>query len=401
MFKSITSVDITGKTILLRVDLNSNIQDGKPVVAARLIEHSKTISLLSSKKAKLVILSHQGRKGKPDFISLKNHLPALKKLIGKEILFCDWKENFTEKISSLRKGEILLMENTRFLDFESEEKTPLEHSKQKVIASLASVSDAFVLDAFSVSHRSHATVVGFIPLLPSFTGPVLDSELTNIDRALNSKQKPRTLILGGAKPADSIQTMKFFLKENRTDTVLVAGLIGELFVVSLGYKFGKKDEFFESKDFLSLIPEIKEVYVEFNEKIFFPKDFAFDKNGERINIPVFDFPCDFISKDIGTETIKDFIEQISKAELIVFNGPPGVFEEQNFSLGTKEIFKAISENKGFTFLGGGDTGTALESLGFSSSDFSFVSLSGKASLSYLSGKKLVALEALKNSDLML
>ncbi|MFH1588607.1 MAG: phosphoglycerate kinase, partial [Candidatus Diapherotrites archaeon] len=94
-------------------------------------------------------------------------------------------------------------------------------------------------------------------------------------------------------------------------------------------------------------------------------------------------------------------QKISKAELIVFNGPPGVFEEKPFSLGTKEILKAISENKGFTFLGGGDTGTALESLGFSSSDFSFVSLSGKASLSYLSGKKLVALEALKNSDLML
>lgn len=401
MFKPITSVGITGKTILLRVDLNSNIQDEKPVVAARLIEHSKTISLLSSKKAKLVVLSHQGRKGKPDFVSLKNHLPELEKLAGKKILFCDWKENFKEKISSLKQGEILLMENTRFLDFESEEKTPLEHSKQKIIASLASVSDIFVLDAFSVSHRSHATVVGFIPLIPSFFGPVLESELTNINKVLNSKQKPKILILGGAKPADSLQTLKFFLKEKKTDRVLVGGLVGELFVVSLGYKFGKKDEFFESKDFLSLIPEIKEIYAEFNEKIFFPKDFAFDKNGERINVPVFDFPCEFISKDIGKETIKDFTKQISKAELIVFNGPPGVFEEKPFSFGTKEILKAISENKGFTFLGGGDTGTALESLGFSSEDFSFVSLSGKASLMYLSGEKLAALEALKNSDLML
>jgi phosphoglycerate kinase len=397
MLKSINSVPLKGKTILLRVDLNSNIQEGKPVVSGRLKEHSKTISFLSSNKAKTVVLSHQGRKGEPDFVSLKGHSAELEKLTGKKIFFSSWKENFKKTISSLKEGEILLMENTRFLEFEDLEKSPEEHSKEKIIKELAFVADYFVLDALSVSHRSHATVVGFIPLLPSFMGPVLESEIKNLDKALNSKEKPRLLVLGGAKPEDSLKTLNFFLKEDRTDKALLSGIIGELFVISSGYKFGKKDEFFESKGFLSLIPEIKEVCNKFNSKLVFPKDFAFDENGKRENLAVFNLPSNFISKDIGENTIKEFSEEIKKAKLIVFNGPSGVFEEKEFSKGTKAVFQAMKESNAFTFLGGGDTGTALESLGFSSKDFSFVSLSGKASLKYLSGKKLVAIEALRNS----
>lgn len=401
MLKPITSIELKGKTIIIRVDLNSSVKEGKIIPGARLKEHSKTFSFLSSKKAKTVILSHQGRKGRDDFISLKNHLPILKELTGKKILFSSWKENFKEKVSSLQNGGILLMENTRFLDFESQEKTPEEHSKEKIIQELASVSDAFVLDALSVSHRSHASVVGFIPLLPSFSGPVLDAELTNLDKALNFQQSPRLLLLGGAKPEDSSKTLNFFLKENKTDKVLVSGIFGELFLVSLGKKFGKKDSFFTSKNYLSLIPELKEIYGEFKEKIVLPKDFALDKKGKRENLFVEELPTDFISKDIGEQTIKVFSEEIKQAKLIVFNGPPGVFEEENFALGTKEILKAMSENKGFTFLGGGDTGTALATLGFSAEQFSFVSLSGKASLKYLSGKKLVAIEALRKAKLEL
>jgi len=401
MLKSITKIQIKGKTIIVRADLNSSVKEGKIIAGARLKEHSKTFSLLSSNGAKTVILSHQGRKGRDDFISLKNHLPVLEKLIGKKIFFSDWKENFKEKISSLKQGEILLMENTRFLDFESEEKTPEEHAKQELIKDLASVSDAFVLDALSVSHRSHASVVGFIPLLPSYSGPVLDLELTNLDKAMNFQESPRLLFLGGAKPEDSLKTLSFFLKENKTDKVLVSGILGELFLVSMEYKFGKKDSFFESKNYLSLIPEIKEIYQKFNEKILFPKDFALDKNNSRENLNVFDLPADFITKDIGDNTIKDFQVEIKKAKLIVFNGPPGVFEEKEFSKGTKEILKAMSQSSAFTFLGGGDTGTALELLGFSPKQFSFVSLSGKASLKYLSGKKLVGVEALKTAKLEL
>ncbi|MFH1895076.1 MAG: phosphoglycerate kinase [archaeon] len=397
----ITSVSLKGKTVLLRVDINSNIQQGKPVVSARIKEHSKTIKFFSSKKAKTVVLAHQGRKGQEDFISLKGHLTELEKLVGKKFLFCSWEENFSEKISSLTDGQILLMENTRFLDFEEKDLTPEEHSKEKVIQELASVSDVFVLDALSVAHRSHASVVGFIPLLPSFAGPILEKEIINLDKALNSKEKPRLLVLGGAKPLDSFKTLVFFLKENRADKALVSGIFGELFLVASGIKFGKKDSFFESKGFLEAVPELKKLLDEFPEKIVLPEDLAVDENSRRINTDISSLPSDFISKDLGEKTIKNFSEEIMKAKLIVFNGPPGVFEEKIFSKGTKEILKAISESNAFTFLGGGDTETALTSLGFSSKDFSFVSLSGKASLNYLSGKKLVAVEALRNSTLSL
>ncbi len=293
------------------------------------------------------------------------------------------------------------MENTRFLDFEEKELTPEEHSKNKVIQEIASVSDAFVLDALSVSHRSHASVVGFIPLLPSFAGPVLEKEIINLDKAINSTEKPRLLVLGGAKPEDSLKTLVFFLKENRADKALLAGIFGELFLAAKGIDFGKKQDFFESKGFTALIPEIKKVLDEFSEKLVLPEDFAFDDNNKRKEILVSMLPSELISKDIGKKTIKKFSEEISKAKLTVFNGPPGVFEEKPFSFGTKQVFEAMKENKGFTFLGGGDTETALSSLGFSAKDFSFVSLSGKASLKYLSGKKLVAVEALRQSKLVL
>jgi phosphoglycerate kinase len=401
MLKPITSINLSGRTLLLRVDLNSNIREGKPVVSARLREHSKTIRFLSSNKAKVVVLSHQGRKGNPDFVSLRNHLPELEKLTGKKIFFSSWKEDFKEKISSLKETEILLMENTRFLDFEAQDKSPEEHSKEKIISDLASLSDAFVLDALSVSHRSHATVVGFIPLIPSFVGPVLEAELSSLNKVLNSNDKPRLLVLGGAKPLDSLKTLEFFLKENKTDKVLVGGIFGELFVVSLKKNLGKKNEFLESKSFLSLVPEIRQIYERFNEKIILPEDFAVDKDGQRIDVELSSFPSDFSTKDIGEKTIRLFVEEIKSAKLIVFNGPLGVFEEENFCKGTKEVLKAISENNGFTFLGGGDTETALSSLGFSRDNFSFVSLSGKASLKYLSGKKLVAVDALNNSRLTL
>ena len=229
MLKSITSIQVKEKTILVRADLNSTVNEGKILVGARLIEHAKTIKLLSSNKAKVVVLSHQGRKGDLDCISLKSHLIELEKLSGKKIFFCSWKEDFKKKISSLKNGEILLMENTRFLDFESEEKTPEEHSQNEIIKALASVSNVFVLDALSVSHRSHASVVGFIPLIPSFMGPVLEAEIANLDKALNSKESPRLLILGGAKPEDSLKTLKFFLEENKTDSVLVAGIFWRTF----------------------------------------------------------------------------------------------------------------------------------------------------------------------------
>ncbi len=401
MLKPISEIQIKGKTILVRADLNSSVKNRKIISGQRLKEHSKTLLMLSSKKAKTVVLSHQGRKERDDFISLKNHLSILEELTGKKIQFSSWKENFKQKISALKEEEILLMENTRFLEFESEEKTPEEHSKQKIIQELASVADAFVLDALSVSHRSHASVVGFIPLIPSFSGPVLDSELINLDKALNFKESPRVLFLGGAKPEDSIKTLSFFLKENKTDKALLSGILGELFLSAQGIKFGAKDSFFESKNYFELIPEIKEIHSSFKEKIFLPEDFALNKNKKRKNLSAENLPSDFETKDIGKKTIQKFSEEIKKAKMIVFNGPPGVFEEKEFSLGTKSVFQAMKENSCFTFLGGGDTGTALISLGFSPCDFSFVSLSGKASLKYLSGKKLVAVEALKQSKLKL
>lgn len=390
----VSKLNISGKTLIVRVDLNSNIQEGKPVISSRITEHAKTLKELSRKKTRLIVLSHQGRKGEKDFVSLKEHAKILSKLIGKKVLFSEW-NNFIQKVKSLKKGQILLLDNTRFIEKETEELSPLEHSKEEWIQSLSKESDLFVLDAFSVSHRSHASVVGFLPLLPSCIGGVMEKELISLSKALSFTQKPRLLVLGGLKPKDSIKTIEFFLKQGKADKVLLGGALSEVFLSAQGHKLGAKESFLRKKNFTEFIPNAKELLNKYGSRILLPVDLAFDENKKRKELSIDDLPSKYFSKDIGGRTINLYSKEIAKARMIVFNGPFGVFEEKEFSLGTKKILQSIASSNSFSFLGGGDTETALLSFKIPKNKFSYVSLSGKASLKFLSGKNLSAIEELK------
>ncbi|MFH1545642.1 MAG: phosphoglycerate kinase [archaeon] len=391
----VNKLNISGRTLIVRADFNSNIQNSRPVISSRIIEHAKTLKELSRKKTRLIVLSHQGRKGEKDFTSLKEHSKILSRLTGKKVLFSEW-NNFIQKVKNLKKGQILLLENTRFLENETKELSPLEHSKEKWIQDLAKEADLFVLDAFSVSHRSHASVVGFLPLLPSCIGGVMEKELNSLSKALSFTQKPRLLILGGIKPKDSIKTIEFFLKQGKADKVLLGGALSEVFLSAQGHKLGAKDSFIRKKNFTEFIPKAKELLNKYGSRILLPIDLAFDENKKRKELSVDDLPSKYFSKDIGERTIKLYSDEIAKARMIVFNGPFGVFEEKEFSLGTKSILKSIASSNAFSFLGGGDTETALLSFKIPKNRFSYVSLSGKASLKFLSGKTLSAIEELKN-----
>lgn len=385
--------NVKGKTIVLRCDLNSNIQNGKPVVSARFSQHAETIKQLSSSGAKLVVLAHQGRKGDADFISLKQHCAALEKLAGKKIKFLDWNSNYISEIGLLKDSEIVLMENTRFLDAEFEEKGAAEHAQTDFVKKLASVSDFFVLDALSVAHRSHASVVGF-SALPCFAGRVLEKDLLALKKFSETAGK-RLLVLGGAKPKDSIEMLQALLGSKKIDEALVGGLLSELFWKSQGIKFGAKEKFFEEKKLLELLPGCSAALNAFPEKIVLPIDFALDCGGKRKEIEVEKLPSECSTMDIGEKTIEGYCKKISLAKLVVFNGPMGVFEKKDFSLGTKKVLEAISRSGAFSILGGGDTETAIEALGFSAKQFGHVSLAGKALLEYLAGRELPGLKALE------
>jgi phosphoglycerate kinase len=395
-YRFIKDVEVKGKTILLRAGIDLPVKAGNIISTRRLAEHAKTIKELSDKKAKVVVLAYQGRPKKHNFIPLEQHSKAVSELIKKPVSFFEWAEDFESAIKAMQDGDILFLDNTRFLPEEvlGVDVSIEEYSKTQIIQKLAGVSDFFVNNALSVSHRNQATIVGFSPLLPCFVGPILERELNALDKAKIIKGN-RLLIIGGTKNKDSVKLVECLLTKNLIDTVLVGGLFGELFLRAKGIFLGAKEEFLKEKEFFILIDKAKKLLEKFSEKIILPVDVAIDVSGERKEILIKELPSESIIKDIGKETVKIFSRKLSNADLIIWNGPLGVYEEKAFLLGTKEIAQAVVNSNAFTVLGGGDTETALEKANMNLKRFNHFSLAGKAFLLYLSGEKLPGLIALE------
>ncbi|MEM7825320.1 MAG: phosphoglycerate kinase [Candidatus Aenigmatarchaeota archaeon] len=402
-FLTLDEAKVAKKTVLLRVDINvpydlekKEIQDSE-----RIREHAKTIKELADKNARVVIIAHQGRKGEPDFIHLDQHAKLLSKYVGKEVQFVDdvIGEKAIKKIKALKPGEILLLDNVRFLEEETEEKSSKEHAKSKLIKKLAKVVDVFVNDAFSASHRSHASIVGFTEVLPSYAGRIMEKELKSEERALDPLGI-NVFVLGGAKPDDCLNIIDHMFKNmpGSIEKVLTCGTVGEIFLAAKGYDLGKETkEFFAKKGFDKLIDQAKELLKKYELEIEFPVDVAFEENGNRKEIPVEKLPTENLLQDIGTETAKKYGEIIKKARSVVVKGPAGVYEKQGFEVGTKLILEAIANSKAFSLIGGGDTLVAIEKLGLDKSKFSYISLGGGALITSLSGKGMPGVEALIRS----
>ncbi|MFH1586873.1 MAG: phosphoglycerate kinase [Candidatus Diapherotrites archaeon] len=388
--------NLKGKTIFLRADLNSSLIEGRVVLSPRIREHAKTIYFLSEEGAKTVVLSHQGRPGDHNFVSMDRHASLIKKLIGKDVKFFRWEDNYVEEIKKLNDGEVILLENVRMQPEELEKKTPEEHAKDRYIKGLAPLGDMYVQDALSVCHRSQASVTGFAAYMPCFVGPCLKKDLDALAKLKEIKDH-KLLVLGGAKVEDSIPLLKTMLDQKMASQACVGGMFGELFLIAKGVKLGKKEAFFEEKGLLELIPEIKDILSTHGDKITLPIDLAvLNGNNRRKEVKVGELPSEFDTFDIGWDTIEMFKDRIKESELTIFNGPMGMYEDSKFRLGTKKILECIAFNRTFSILGGGDTEKALKMIGLEPSDFDHVSLAGKALLQYLSGKKLPGLEVLES-----
>lgn len=402
-FLTLDDVEVNSKTVLVRVDINSPFDQATKKILdnERIREHAKTIKELAEKKAKVVVLAHQGRKGDPDFISLEQHAKILEKYVGSKVKFINdiIGEKAKQKIKSLGKGEILLLDNLRFLEEETKELNPEKHAKSNLVKELSSLADIFVLDAFSASHRSHASIVGFAHVLPTYAGRVMEKELISKEKALNPLGT-NVFVLGGAKPDDCLNIIEYMFKKNpgSIEKVLTCGTVGEIFLLAKGYDLGKETkEFFEKKGFLSLLSQAKKLIKKYEYEIELPIDVAFEENGKRKEILVEKLPVETMLLDIGLKTVNKYISMIKKIRTIVVKGPAGVYEKKGFEMGTNLLLKAIANSKAFSLIGGGDTLLAIEKFGIDKNKFSFISLGGGALITYLSGKPMPGIEALRNA----
>jgi len=386
---TIDNVDIHNKKVLLRVDLNSPLVRGKILLSDRIRQHVKTIKELLKKKAALVVISHQGRRGESDFISLRQHAKLLNKFVKIKFVNDIFGQKAINSIKKLRGGEALLLENVRFAKEEFEVDV-----ENKFLNNLSPLFDLFILDAFSVFHRKQTSVTGFAQVLPTYLGKNAEKELNFLS---NIKKRDRVIyVLGGAKINENLDLMKFALKKN-TNKVLVSGLLGHLCLIANGKELGGQNKFLEKKRLYRFLPILRKIVKNYEDKIEMPIDLALKIDGKRKEFDLNKFPRKEEVFDIGEKTIRKYVSIIKDAKNILIKGPPGYYQEKKFRKGSMRIFSAVPLSA-FSIVGGGDTTTALRLCRIKKSKFSYVSLSGGALAEYIAGKKLPVLEILKKKD---
>jgi len=382
---------LKGKKVLLRVDLNVPMKSGIITETSRIEKILPTIKLLIEKEAKIIILSHIGRpKGKiVEGMSLEPISKKISEFLNKEVLFDknQINENTISKINKISNGSIMMLENIRFN--EGEEINDKEFSKK-----IASLGDIYINDAFSCSHRAHASIEGITKHISSYFGLQITEEINALKRITSEIKKPITLIIGGSKISTKIKIIKNLIK--KFDDIIIVGGMANTMLKHTGSKIGKS---IYEHDCENLIKEILEKSKAYNCQINCPIDVIVSKNlhGTGKNKEIREIENDEMILDIGPKTILSIKKIINNSNTVLWNGPAGYFENSNFANGTKEIVKIITErtlkDKIFSVAGGGETVAAINKFNKFDS-FTFVSTAGGAFLEFLEGKKLPGISAI-------
>ena len=386
---------IENKRILLRCDFNVPMVGGNITDESKIIRSLETINYLLSKNCKIIILSHLGRvkteedKAKYSLMPVKN---SLERLLDRPIKFTtNILSEETKNIAlNLQNGEILLLENTRFLDVPNKLESSLNEDVAKQIASLGEI---FVFDAFAVAHRNHTTVVGIPKYIPSCLGFLVEKEKSMLDKIVINPVRPFTVIMGGAKVDDKLKIINALLP--KCDHLLVSGGIANSFLSALGLNVGAslKTENPET------IKELKKLMLSYKEKFAFPLDAiittTYSDTPTIKNINKID--TNDVIKDVGTKTITKYSDIINKSNTIFMNGTMGIYEEKEFANGTILILNALKEKKDHVIIGGGDTVGATNTLGFKNI-FPNISSGGGATLEYIANGSLPGIDAIGEED---
>lgn len=400
-FNTLDDFNLENKTVLLRVDFNMPLDKKSFDILddTRIRRVLPTINELIKKNAKTVIMAHQGRKGSWDFIGLKKHAELLAKMIDKKIETVDdiFGYKAQEKIKNMQPGEVLFLDNVRKFEHETDKKTPEGHSQTDFIQNLYPLADLFVNDAFAAAHRSQCSIVGFTTVLPSCAGRLMEKELTTLGKIIKNPEKPSVFLFGGAKFSDVIKTIERLFENKTADRIILTGLPANAFLKAEDVELGSYNEekLMEEGD-ASHFEQIKKLMKKHDKDIILPEDFAISVNNNREEITIKDLPTNNGLFDIGTQSIEKFKKELSMAKTIFLSGPCGVFEEEIFMKGTKEIFNFVAETDAFSIVGGGHTVAAVKQLGLEEK-ISHISTGGGSLEKFMMGEKLVAVEALKNS----
>ena len=389
--KTVRDIDLKGKKVLVRCDFNVpldenfNITDNRRIVGAL-----PTIKYLLDNDCKVILCSHLGRpKGqvKKEF-SLAPVAKELSRLLGKEVKLADdiIGESAKTLTANMKNGDIVLLENVRF-DAREEANDP-EFAKE-----LASLAEVYVNDAFGTAHRAHSSTAGVAAYLPAVAGFLMEKEINFLGTALENPERPFVAILGGKKVSDKIGVIDSLLE--KVDTLMIGGGMAYTFFKSMGYNVG--DSICEL-DKLDLAKELMEKAKAKGVKLMLPVDTKvgkeFKEDTESKVVPYTQIPDGWEGFDIGTETIKMYEEELKKAKTVIWNGPVGLFEFDQFAVGTNSLAKCLGSLEGVTtIIGGGDSAAAIEKLGIGDK-FTHISTGGGASLEFLEGKKLPGVECL-------
>lgn len=392
--KTIEDIDVKGKRVLVRVDFNVPLKDSVITDENRIMGALPTINYLIEKGAKVILCSHLG-KPKADSLEKFTLAPVAKRLseiLGKEVAFPAELEVVGEKakaaVAAMQEGDVLLLENTRYRAEET--KNGEAFSKD-----LASIADLFVNDAFGSAHRAHSSTVGVSDYLDTAVcGYLIQKELKFLGEAVERPERPFCAILGGAKVSDKIKVIENLL--TKVDSLIIGGGMAYTFLKAQGYKVGKSLVEEDKLDYaLQMIESAKAKGVQFLLPVDHIVAAEFNKDAAPVVTEGLDIADDYMGLDIGPKTAALYAEMASKAKTIIWNGPMGVFEFDNFAGGTIAVAKALADSSATTIIGGGDSAAAVNILGFGDK-MSHISTGGGASLEFLEGIALPGIEALND-----
>lgn len=388
--KTVRDVDVSGKRVLLRCDFNVPLDfKDKSVITSekRIMESMPTINYLIENGAKVILCSHLGKS--KDKLSLAPVALKLSEILGKEVKLLKETvgENVENIVNNMVAGDVVLLENVRL--FEEEEACDEEFSKK-----LAKLGDIFVNDAFGSCHRAHSSTYGVAKLLPAYSGFLVEKEINALDKSINYPVRPLVAILGGSKVSTKISVISALLE--KIDVLIIGGGMTYTFAKALGGTIG--NSICES-DKLDMALEVLEKAKSKNVKVIFPIDTVcannFSNEANTIITDTMEIPDGYEGMDVGPKTIELIKEEIMKAGTVLWNGPVGVFEFDNFAKGTKEVAIALAESNTISIIGGGDSAAAVEKFGLEDK-MTHISTGGGASLEFIEGKVLPGIDILLN-----
>ena len=386
--------ELKDKTIFLRVDMNCPINPDTMEISGTARIEEATESINAIKDAKIVVASHQGRVGNKDYTGMEKHAKVLEQLLNRKIKYVEDVIGVSaqNEIKNLKNGDVLLLDNLRLCAEENYEFSSAEAANTIMVRRLAKLFDLCVMDSFPSAHRSHPSIVGFSYVLPSCAGKIVEREVKKLDEIMTVSKAPHVVVLGGSKVADRLEAINLLIKKGRADHVLLTGLIGNVFMraqARIKSPLGiKREEEIVSKAH-SLIGEYPDVFST-------PVDVAIDKDGSRVEVDVRDLNKEDKIFDLGPNTVEHYNKLISGAGTVFMSGPPGYFEKEQFSFGTKSILEGVTNSMATTIVSGGHLTLALKKYGLADK-INHISTAGGALVLYLTGEKLPMIQSLEEA----